>query len=146
MFIDLPPIMSWKERGKFDYWIYEVYSFELDENIAWTCLIFGVIHKDSGIIPEFLPHTQILYSLLPNVTTGWFIWEIFTRIVSQQTCFMCETFFVKIFQMNQQVVTFGSREYTVVQVVDCKLASQRLFKPSVPIRGGLSPNVSTIKP
>ena len=79
LFIDLPPIMSWKERGKFDYWIYEVYSFELDENIAWTCLIFGVIHKDSGIIPEFLPHTQIVYT---------------------------------------------------VQVVDCKLASQRLSKPS----------------
>ena len=25
--------------------------------------------------------------------------------------FMCETFFVKIFQMNQPVVTFASREY-----------------------------------
>ena len=53
-----------------------------------------------------------MYSLLPNVTTGWFIWEIFTTIVTQQTCFMCETFFVKIFQMNQPVVTCGSREYT----------------------------------
>ena len=103
LFIDLPPIMSWKERGKFDYWIYEGHSFELDENIAWTCLIFGVIHVDSGIIKEFLPHTQILYT---------------------------------------------------VQVVDCKLASKRLSKPSVPrsipkhasLRGGLSPNVSTIKP
>ena len=52
-----------------------------------------------------------LYRMVLSSGT-WFIWEIFTKIVSQQTCFMCETFFVKIFQMNQPVVTFGSREYS----------------------------------
>ena len=46
------------------------------------------------------------YSLLPNVTTGWFIWKIFTKIASQQTCVMCETNFVKISFMNQLVVCY----------------------------------------
>ena len=50
------------------------------------------------------------YSLLPNLTTGWFIWENITKNVSHKTHVCCETNFVKIFQMNQPVVTFGSKE------------------------------------
>ena len=90
--------MSWKERGKFDYWIYEVYSFELDENVVWTGLIFGVmwtqessqnfchIHRSctlyrsliaswllSGFlafVPRSIPkHASLKGGLSPNVST-----------------------------------------------------------------------------
>ena len=63
---------------------------------------------------DFVTHfdpNALGYSLGPNVTTGWFIWNFFTKIVSQQTCVLYETCFVKKFQMNQPVVTFGTREY-----------------------------------
>ena len=59
----------------------------------------------------------LIYSLVPNVTTGWFIWNFFTKIVSQQTCVLYETCFVKKFQMSQRVVTFGTREYMLVKTL-----------------------------
>ena len=39
-----------------------------------------------------------------------FIWNFFIKTVSQQTHVLYETSFVKKFQMNQPVLTFGTRE------------------------------------
>ena len=66
---------------------------------------------------ERKPHCKHLntavYSLVLNVATGWFIWNFFTKHVSYKTHVCCDTIFVKKFQMNQPVVTFGTREYFV---------------------------------
>ena len=43
-----------------------------------------------------------------------FIWKIFTKMFHKKPYFCCDIIFVKMFQINQPVVTFGSGEYLVL--------------------------------
>ena len=75
-------------------------------NFLFARMILNVYYVDAQVtLVDY--KTFNAYSLVPNVTTGWFIWNFFTKIVSQQTCVLYETFFVKKFQMNEPVVPFA---------------------------------------
>ena len=61
-----------------------------------------------------LSDTKIHFDPFMNsvrMTFEHYKWNFFTKIVSQQTCVLFDTIFVKKFQMKDTCVTFGSREY-----------------------------------